>query len=310
MILIENDRMDPYFNLALEAYLLERTDRDALILWRDDPAIVCGCSQNIFAEVDVRAALSAGVTLARRDSGGGTVYHDGGNVNYTIIRAAREGEGYDAFIGPVVSALQRLGVPASMNRLCDIAVDGRKVSGSAQRVGRGRVLHHGTLLYDTDLHRLKALSNGRREGFSRRGMPSKPFPVTNIRPFMPGRPDTLTFLSRLREALCPGMPVCRLSEAENAAVEALARDKYARWAWVFGRSPAFERESAFESRGAQVTARLTVEKGLIRGLALDPPVPGEAELRAFLTGQALTPLTLDRAAALYPDYADLMTRIL
>ena len=310
MVFIENDRMDPYYNLALEAFIFEKTDWDACMLWRDDRAIVCGCSQNIFAEVNIRAALSCGVTLCRRDSGGGAVYHDAGNINYTIIRSSVDGDGYDAFIKPVVTALNRMGIPAQMNRLCDIALDGLKISGSAQRVKGQRVMHHGTLLYDVELDKLRTLSNGRREGFSRRGMASKPFPVTNIRPSLPDRPDTLTFMRRLRAFLCADMPIYRLKDKERAAAEALAVEKYARWPWIYGRSPAFDRECAFIYDNKGAAARLSVSKGVICDLTFDMDMPRASRLRQALIGQPLAPDLINDVRTQYAEFSDLLDRII
>ena len=135
VIYIENNAHDPAFNQAFEEYVFERvaSEETILMLWRNAPAVVCGCYQNAFAEVDMLRAAERGVAVIRRISGGGTVYHDLGNVNYSVIAPADGEVDYARFIAPVVEALNDLGVPAAMNRTCDIAVNGLKVSGSAQK---------------------------------------------------------------------------------------------------------------------------------------------------------------------------------
>ena len=171
MLYFENSSTDPFFNQAFEDFIFNTyPDDDIFLLWRNRPAVVCGCYQNLFAEVDVPEAQARGVALVRRISGGGTVYHDLGKINYSFIRdnddlALR----YDVFLTPVVEALNRIGAPVSINRKSDIAIDGLKVSGSAQKATSRRVLHHGTLLYDCDLEALSALSNGQRAYFETKG---------------------------------------------------------------------------------------------------------------------------------------------
>ena len=135
MIQIETTSHDPFFNQAFEDYVF-RTYRegDVLLLWRNRPAVVVGCYQNICREVHVRALLDRGIPVVRRMSGGGTVYHDLGNLNYTLISDQTGPLDYDRCLEPVIRALNALGIPAQKNRTCDIAVDGKKISGSAQKI--------------------------------------------------------------------------------------------------------------------------------------------------------------------------------
>ena len=121
------------------------------LLWKNTPAVVVGSYQNICREVHVEALRQRGIPVVRRISGGGTVYHDLGNVNYTYIVRANGTVDYDAVLSPVIAALNAIGVPARKNQTCDIAIGDLKISGSAQRMIKGRLLHHGTLLFSTDL---------------------------------------------------------------------------------------------------------------------------------------------------------------
>ena len=293
MIYYVNRSLDPYFNQALEETLFFRApEDDILLLWRNGPAVVCGCYQNPFAEVSVPAALARGVAVVRRETGGGTVYHDPGNINYTrIARAEGAGADYGRFIRPVVEALARLGVPAAFTRTCDISVDGLKVSGSAQKIAGGRVLHHGTLLYDTDLTALRALANGRQAHYEAKGIRSAPWPVTNIREHLSGaQPDTESFGQALLRELTQGraerreLPQALLDEART-----LAEEKYKTWEWTYGKTPAFTYARDFEWRGTTARAEYDARNGAIGTLRLLPEQGRFAALEKSLAGMELRP---------------------
>lgn len=289
-IFVENPSFDPCYNQALEEYVFERSSGDdaILMLWRNDPAVVCGCYQNVYAEVSLPRAAELGVAVVRRESGGGAVYHDRGNVNYTFIGPAGGEIDYAGFIAPVVNALREMGVPAEMNRASDIAVKGLKVSGSAQKVKKGRVLHHGTLLYDVNLSRLHELADGQRGRFESKGVKSSPWPVTNIRDGLgPGAPDAEAFMIRLRALLAPHAQAARLTAAEEAAVRALADEKYRSWDWTCSRSPAFTHEAVFLLGSLPVTLKCAVKRGVIGSLAFDADAPVLWEAAKRLTGARL-----------------------
>ncbi len=299
MIYLENEAHDPFFNQALEEYAFEHIvpGETLFMLWRNEPAVVCGCYQNVFAEVDMLRARDQGVRVVRRISGGGTVYHDMGNVNYTVIAPAEETVDYARFIQPVVSALDHLGIPAVMSRTCDISVGGLKVSGSAQKTAKGRVLHHGTLLYDTDLSALHALADGRRVKFATRGIQSVPWPVANMRMSLPGAGDTASFMAALREELAGGAPVYRLSAGEEEAVSRMAREKYATWDWTYGRSPAFSCETVFDYAGQETGICYEARRGVIESVRFGLADETLEEAAGRLRGVQLEKEALDRALA-------------
>lgn len=148
MLTVRNVSHDPFYNQAFEEYVYQTyLDDDIFLLWQNAPAVVVGSYQNICREVHVEALRQRGIPVVRRISGGGTVYHDLGNVNYTYIVRASGTVDYDAVLSPVIAALNEIGVPARKNRTCDIAIGDLKISGSAQRMTKGRLLHHGTLLF-------------------------------------------------------------------------------------------------------------------------------------------------------------------
>ena len=152
MLTVQNRSHDPFYNQAFEEYVYQTfPDEDFFFLWQNAPAVVVGSYQNICREVHVEALRRRGIPVVRRMTGGGTVYHDLGNVNYTYILRTNGTMNYDHVLYPVITALNAIGVPARKNRLCDIAIGDQKISGSAQRMTKGRLLHHGTLLFSSDL---------------------------------------------------------------------------------------------------------------------------------------------------------------
>ena len=293
MVYYVNQSNDPYFNQAFEESLfLNAPEDDILLLWRNSPAVVCGCYQNPFAEVSVPAALEKNVAVVRRETGGGTVYHDPGNVNYTrIARAEGQGADYGRFIRPVVEALNRLGIPAAFTRTCDISIQGLKVSGSAQKIAGGRVLHHGTLLYDTDLTALRALANGRQAHYEAKGIRSAPWPVTNIRSHLADSTmDTAQFQQALFCELTRGGAEPRaLTAAQLDEVGRLAEEKLRSWEWTYGRTPAFSYRREFLWRGQQVCAEYEAKNAVIGSVRLTPEEGKLAALEKSLAGLALRP---------------------
>ena len=173
---------DPHLNLAIEEHLFRTTDDDVFMLWQNRSAVVIGKNQNAYAEVDLGYAEAHGIALARRLTGGGAVYHDLGNLNYTVIaRAGGTALDYARFTEPIVLALASLGVRAELSGRNDLECEGRKISGSAQAVADGRVLHHGTLLYDTDVDVMSAVLRAGREKLSHRAVGSHAGRVMNLK---------------------------------------------------------------------------------------------------------------------------------
>ena len=292
MIQIETTSHDPFFNQAFEDYVF-RTYRegDVLLLWRNRPAVVVGCYQNICREVHMRALLDRGIPVVRRMSGGGTVYHDLGNLNYTLISDQTGPLDYDRCLEPVIRALNALGVPAQKNRTCDIAVDGKKISGSAQKIAGGRVLHHGTLLFDSDLSLLDEITTGRKnDAFCSKGTESAICTVTNLRPYLKGDCEIVTFAKRLAEQLLPpGSEQIRLTEPQLAEVRRLADETYHAWDWTWGKTPAFTYEKSAEFAGKPIFVRYEARRGLLRNAEVRSDALDAQALCAMLNGVRLDP---------------------
>ena len=307
MIQIETTSHDPFFNQAFEDYVFRTFREDeVLLLWRNRPAVVVGCYQNICREVHVRALLEQNIPVVRRMSGGGTVYHDLGNLNYTLITGQSGALDYDRCLAPVLRALNALGVPAQKSRTCDMTVDGKKISGSAQKIANGRVLHHGTLLFDADLTRLDEITNGRKnDAFCSKGTQSAICAVTNLRPYLREDCEIVTFARQLaQKILPPGAKTVRLTQAQLADVRRLAAELYKSWDWTWGKTPAFTYEKTAEFAGRPIRVRYEARHGLIRNSAVQSDAIDAARASALLEGARLDPaLFLDVCRALAGERA-------
>ena len=307
MIQIETTSHDPFFNQAFEDYVFRTFREDeVLLLWRNRPAVVVGCYQNICREVHVRALLEQNIPVVRRMSGGGTVYHDLGNLNYTLITGQSGALDYDRCLAPVLRALNALGVPAQKSRTCDMTVDGKKISGSAQKIANGRVLHHGTLLFDADLTRLDEITNGRKnDAFCSKGTQSAICAVTNLRPYLREDCEIVTFARQLaQKILPPGAKTVRLTQAQLADVRRLAAELYKSWDWTWGKTPAFTYEKTAEFAGRPIRVRYEARHGLIRNAAVQSDAIDAARASALLEGARLDPaLFLDVCRALAGERA-------
>lgn len=291
MLCYLNPSLDPLYNHALEEYLFLHFDELAahdgsgeplLLLWRNRSAVVCGCYQNLYGEVNLPLALARDIVPVRRISGGGTVYHDEGNINYTVIAPAEGmGASYRPAMARMLETLRAMGIPAEMNRTCDIALHGAKISGSAQKIAGGKLLHHGTLLYDADLAAMHGVLSPRGTYFSK-AIPSSPFPTVNIRQALKMTLSSEDFLAALAENYFAGCTPLTLPAEAEAEIKLLA-EKYAGFAWTYGRSPAFTLETTLQNSGKPITVR--VEKGVITE---------SSERPEHFVGKALSP-ELERA---------------
>ena len=268
MYFIEGQSHDPTFNLALEEHLYRSVDEGHpgyFLLWRNDPSIIVGRFQNTAQEVNRSFVEERGINVVRRISGGGAVYHDLGNVNYSFIVPNDEGAPFDfaRHARPVIDALAKLGVAAESGGRNDLVIDGRKFSGSAQHMDRRRLLHHGTLLFDSDLSVLEQALNVDEEKFTSKGFKSVRSRVTNILPMLPKPISVSEFIDALRSSLS-GTGTYSLDETHVAAIHRLRDEKYATWEWNWGASPEFTERKVRRFPWGKVEALLNVKEGVIR----------------------------------------------
>lgn len=295
MIYIPSNTTSAAHSLAAEEFLLTRaTDGEFLMLWKSAPTVVIGKFQNAYGEVSVAETLRRGTTLVRRNSGGGTVYHDEGNLNFTMIAdRGKNSPDYERFLTPVIEALRGLGIPAKMGDAFDITVDGKKVSGNAQSVVKNRVMHHGTLLFDADLTVLSEITGHASADVKSKAIQSNPSPVCNLRPYLKNDMDIAAFTEYMKTALCGEHADVRTFTADEIReIERLRDTKYATWEWNFAKSPAFTKDCG--------TFSVDVKSGIITA------VHGDDELAEHLTGVRMHPE--DVRAAVTEKTANLLFR--
>ena len=239
---IKNPSTNPYYNMAFDEYCLESLsiDEPVFFLWQNRPAVIVGFNQEVNTEVNLDYLKENGIDLVRRVTGGGAVYHDLENLNYTIVGRSEDLErDYPEYASIMAKALQTLGVPATLSGRNDILVEGRKVSGFAKRVCKNRLMVHGTLMYNVDVDVLTKVLNPSTTKLQSKGIASVRSRVANLCEYLPEIPDIQTFSQRLEEILSNNYTDTeyQLTETDLANIQRLTDKKFATWEWNYGRSP-------------------------------------------------------------------------
>ena len=239
---LKNPSTNPYYNMAFDEYCLESLpiDEPVFFLWQNRPAVIVGFNQEVNTEVNLDYLKENGIDLVRRVTGGGAVYHDLENLNYTIVGRSEDLErDYPEYASLLAKALQTLGVPATLSGRNDILVEGRKVSGFAKRVCKNRLMVHGTLMYNVDVDVLTNVLNPSTTKLQSKGIASVRSRVANLCDYLPEIPDIQTFSQRLEEILSNNYTDTeyQLTETELAHIQQLTDKKFATWEWNYGRSP-------------------------------------------------------------------------
>lgn len=268
MIYIRNDSNDPFYNLAFEEYFFKsETIEDAvLLLWQNGPSVIIGRYQNTIEEINEDFIDENNINVVRRNTGGGAVYHDYGNLNYSFIVPSEEKKiDFETFTKPVIDALKEMGIEAALAGRNDLVVEGKKFSGNAQYTYNGRLLHHGTLLFDADLSTLdKALKmkKGKIESKSIKSVRSK---VTNLKPYFNEDVDVNQFKEKLLEHFykAENLKEYKVTAEDRKNIEALADEKYRTWKWTYGESPKCNVIRGNRFNSGYIEFRFQIEKGLI-----------------------------------------------
>jgi lipoate---protein ligase len=270
MIYFETNSQDPTWNLALEEAVQEWDQgEDVMMLWQNKNAIIVGRYQNAEKEINFDAANNLGVKVVRRSTGGGTVYHDLGNLNYSFIRPVDYQKKLDLTVlsKPMEEALNYMGIPALAQGRNDITLDGKKISGTAQRIHNKKLLHHGTLLFDSDIEVLISVLNVSPSKIVSKGISSVRSRVTNIKEHVSHEnfPDMQTFWNKLIDAFAKEGPLTRMDVPAQLLDRArfLQETKYQTWEWNFGKAPAFEYHNNKRFTGGNLEIDLNVDNGLI-----------------------------------------------
>lgn len=267
---LETGSTDPAYNLAFEEYVLtHRLQGNHLILWQNANAVIVGRHQNALEEINQEFTNAHNIRVIRRNTGGGAVYHDMGNLNYSFITDALAVDSASRFTDPVVHALCALGLDAQCSGRNDILVSGQKVSGTAQQRSGSRILHHGTLLFDSNADMIVGSLNPDPTKFQSKSVKSVRSRVGNIRSQLPKDMDMEAFWDYLKTALVDGgIEPITLTDAELAEIKALKAKKYDTWQWNFGTSPKFGTNIRRRFPGGLLDVHLTVSHGIIESIAI------------------------------------------
>ncbi|MFZ5940101.1 MAG: lipoate--protein ligase [Bacteroidota bacterium] len=297
MKFIIGESTDPYFNLAAEEYLLKATTDEYFMLWQNEPSIIVGKHQNTLAEINLEVVRERGFKVARRISGGGTVFHDLGNLNFTFITGGEDGDlvNFRKYTLPIVSFLRSLGVEAELSGRNDLLIDGRKFSGNASHVYNKRVLHHGTILFSSVMEDLADALKVNPLKFTDKAVKSVRSRVTNIREHLKREMDVTEFRDRLMShviAETGGGELYRYTEEDLREIGKRREEKFSTWDWNFGYSPKYRFEKGIRTAGGIVEVQLNVEKGMIQEISIHGDFfnTGEVEeLEALLRGTVHDP---------------------
>jgi len=272
LIFIDNENItDPRINLAIEEYALKHLDpsNTYLLFYINEPSIIIGKNQNTVEEINADYVEENGIHVVRRLSGGGAVYHDLGNLNFSFL-TKDDGDSFHnfkKFTDPVVKALQKLGVPAELSGRNDILANGRKISGNAQFSTKGRMFSHGTLLFDSEIEHVVSALNVKKEKIESKGIKSIRSRVANIREFLNEPLSMEQFKEMLLSYIFDGkdeIPRYTLTEDDWKKIHEISKERYQNWDWNYGKSPSFNVQHSHRFPVGQVDIRLEVKKGIIQ----------------------------------------------
>lgn len=272
MIYIENPHItDPHINLAVEEFLLRHivNNEPILLFYVNAPSVIVGRNQNVFEEIDFDFVLKQNMPVLRRLSGGGTVYHDTGNLNYSLMTRDQDLlNNYRAFTRPVIHALRDVGLTAELRNRSSIFVDNKKISGNAQYASAGRLVSHGTMLLDSDLDQLRNAIVPRHRQVESRAVKSIRSRIANLSDLLDEDfdPDIVKGHIR-REFIGSGTAASyKLSEDDWKVVQEIIEERYRSWSWNIGRSPKFRTIRRVQTEYGWVALEILVEKGYIRAI--------------------------------------------
>jgi lipoate-protein ligase A len=273
MLFIDNQNVtDPRINLAIEEYALKHLDVENtyLLFYINEPSIIIGKHQNTVEEIHVDYVRENGIHVVRRLSGGGAVYHDLGNLNFSFITKddGKSFANFRKFTDPVIRALRELGLNAELSGRNDILIEGKKISGNAQFSSRGRMFSHGTLMFDVNLDRVEKALQVKKDKIESKGIKSVRSRVANITDFLKQPMSILEFRSYLLKHIFAGqdpVPEYILSEADWQEIHKISKERYQNWDWNFGESPEFNVMRSKRFSIGSIDVRLDVgEKGIIK----------------------------------------------
>jgi len=274
MLIIKSPTNDPYFNIASEEYILENFSEDVFMLYINSPSIIVGKFQNTLAQLNIDYINQHQIKVVRRLTGGGAVFHDLGNINFSFLCHKDENDeaGFEKYTEPIVKYLQKLGVDAQLKGRNDLVIGDKKISGNAKLTTSKKVLQHGTLLYSSKMSELSQALKSDPLKFKDKAVKSIRSRVTNISDHLSNPLSCIEF----EEGLIKYITFSNLTttgytftDADIQNIKKLADDKYSTWDWNFGASPEYNFDKTLKTKGGIIEVRLIVQNGIITEFKLN-----------------------------------------
>lgn len=269
MLIIESPSNNAYFNIASEEYLLNKyPEADIFLLYINAPSIIIGKFQNTLAEINLDYVQSQGIKVVRRMSGGGAVYHDLGNLNFSFhtLLGTNDFMDFSTFTQPVISLLNHMGIPAKLEGRNDLLVEGKKFSGNAKLAKNGKMIQHGTLLINSQMEVLGDALKVNPLKFVDKAVKSNRARVINLSEYLPTEITALSFKELLIAEMMENNPQAvrhSFTDDDVIGIEKLVAEKYSTWEWNFGFSPQYNFKKALKIPAGFIEIHLDVHKGYI-----------------------------------------------
>ncbi len=286
LLCINSKSNTPQFNLATEEYLLKNSEHDVFMLYVNSPSIIVGKHQNTLSEINLDFVENNNLRVVRRLSGGGTVFHDLGNLNYAWIMHGAQGKiiDFNKYTDDILSYLQSIPIDATRNKNNDLLIDGKKISGNAEHIFKNKLIHHGTLLFASELNKLNNAINSDLSKFEDKSVQSKRTRVTNIVHYLKKDLTMNKFRNNLFRYILEKYERAEkyeLTGLDMNQIRPLYRKKYSSWEWNFGYSPKFMFRKELQIENRSISIKLNIKKGIILDLAISGNLFTNEEIAIF-----------------------------
>ncbi len=273
MLCIYHESTDPYFNVATDEYILKYLKEDCFMLWRNDNAIIVGKYQNTLSEINYDYVKKNNIAIVRRISGGGSVYHDLGNLNFSFVKGGENTSltDFEEFTKPIVEVIRKLGANARFSGKNDLMIDDKKIAGNAAHRHKDKILQHGCLLFSSEIRNVSEALKINPAKYSDRAVKSIPNRVTNISDHITEKVDVQEFAEKLMSHILETVPGARLykfTDEDLAIIQKLRDEKYATDEWNFGKSPAYNFKKSVRTKGGLLEMNMEVNKGVIEKIKI------------------------------------------